>query len=271
MESIVTIRASSLAELFDCPARWEAKHLRGLRLPSSGAARLGTAVHAGTALFDQSRLDGNPLSADEAAGALVDALHSKDDESGNGEVDWSETHPKDAERIGLALHARYCADIAPLQDYVGVEVPCERLEIADLGIALTGTTDRIRRLPDGQLGIADLKTGGRAVGSDGIAVTQGHGPQMGVYELIAEFAVSQALTAPAQIIGLQTGKTASAQRVGTGEIHDARAALLGDEYAPGLLEHASRLIHAGAFYGNPKSVLCSAKYCPAHPTCKFKG
>lgn len=271
MNTIITIRASSLAELFDCPARWEAKHLLGMRLPSSGAARLGTAVHAGTALFDQSRLDGHPLTAEEAAGALVDTLHGKDDAEGNGEVDWGDTDPRSAEKIGLALHARYCADIAPHQDYTGVEVSCERLEITDLGIALTGTTDRIRMLPDGQLGIADLKTGGRAVGSDGAAVTQGHGPQMGVYELIAEFAVGQPLTAPAQIIGLQTGKTASAQRVGTGEIHGARDALLGDEERPGLLQHASRLIHSGSFYGNPKSVLCSARYCPAHATCKFKG
>jgi len=36
---IIPIRASSLAELFDCPARWEAKNLLGMRMPSSGAAR----------------------------------------------------------------------------------------------------------------------------------------------------------------------------------------------------------------------------------------
>jgi hypothetical protein len=269
--SIVTVRASSLAELFDCPARWAAKHLEGKRLPSSGAARLGTAVHASTALFDQSRLDGSPLTANDTAGALVDALYKKDDEEGNGEVEWGDTDPREAERIGLSLHARYCADIAPQQDYVGVEVPCEKLEITDLGLALTGTTDRIRRLADGRLGIADLKTGARAVGSDGEASTQGHGPQMGVYELIAEFAIGQPLTAPAQIIGLNTGKTAAAQRVGTGQIENARAVLIGDEESPGLLEHASHIIHSGQFYGNGKSTLCSPKYCPNHPTCKFKG
>ena len=46
---MTTIRASSWADLFDCPARWYAKNVQGLRLPSSGAAALGTAVHAGTA------------------------------------------------------------------------------------------------------------------------------------------------------------------------------------------------------------------------------
>lgn len=264
--NIVTIRASSLAELFDCPARWEAKHLLGMKMPASGKARLGTAIHASTALFDESRLNGSPLTADDCAGALVDAINKPDED-----VDWEEDSPKDAERIGLALHSRYCAEIAPQQDYVGVEVKCERLKITDIGIALTGTTDRIRRTADGSLGIADLKSGGRAVGTDGRAVTAGHGPQLGVYELLTEHAFGVKLDAPAQIIGLNTGKTAAAQRVGTGEVGNARAALVGDEDSPGLLQHASALIHSGGFYGNSKSVLCSAKFCPRFTTCKFRG
>ena len=74
MES-VAIRASSLSELFDCPARWAAKHLDGLRMPSSGAAQLGTAVHAGTALYDTSRLPGgSPITIDDAAGAVVESF-----------------------------------------------------------------------------------------------------------------------------------------------------------------------------------------------------
>ncbi|WP_026641148.1 RecB family exonuclease [Bordetella petrii] len=263
---IIPIRASSLAELFDCPARWEAKHILKMRMPSSAAARLGTAIHAGTAAFDQAKLDGSPISADDAAGALVDVLHDTMEE-----VDWEDTKPSDAERVALALHTRYCAEIAPHQDYVAVELTCERLEITDLGLALTGTTDRVRRLPDGQKGITDLKSGKTAVGADGRVATAGHGPQMGVYELLAEFSIGEPLTAPAQIIGLQTGKTAAAQRVGTGEIVEARGALVGTADSPGLLEHASRIIHSGSFYGNPKSYLCSARYCPRHSTCKFKG
>ncbi len=263
---LVFIRASSLGELFDCPARWSAKYIDGLRSPRSAAAQLGTAVHAGTAVFDASRLPGgSPVSADDAAGALVDAIHHPEED-----VEWEDTAPNEAERIALALHTKYCADIAPRQTYMGVEVKCEKLELPDLGIALTGTTDRVRKTDQG-LGIADLKTGGKAVGVDGRAVTQGHGTQLGVYELLAENAMGLQITAPAQIVGMQTAKTAAGQRVGTGEVPNARAALVGTEEQPGLLEHASRLIHSGAFYGNPKSFLCSAKYCPAHPTCRFKG
>ena len=41
-------------------------------------------------------------------------------------------------RNALALHRRYCADIAPQQTYRAVEATCEALTISDLGITLTG-------------------------------------------------------------------------------------------------------------------------------------
>ena len=41
MSDLVRLRASSLPELFDCPARWEAKHVKNMRLPTSAAAQLG--------------------------------------------------------------------------------------------------------------------------------------------------------------------------------------------------------------------------------------
>ena len=262
MSDLFSIRASSLAGLFDCPARWKSSHIDGLRLPRSPAAQLGTAVHASTAVFDSSRMPGaDPVSADDAAGALVDAIHNPGED-----VNWEDTKPNDAEKTGLLIHARYCSEIAPRQTYRGVEINCERLEIADLGICLTGTTDRVRETPDG-IGIADLKTGGRAVSADGTAVTQGHGLQIGVYELLAEHALGIPITAPAQVIGMSTTKT---PKIGTGEIVGARAALLGTPEHPGALEFAAQLIHSGNFYGNPKSMLCSKKYCPAHPTCQFK-
>lgn len=262
---ITPIRASSLSEMFDCPARWAAKYLFGMRGPCSGAAQLGTAVHAGTAAYDASRLGGaTPISADDAAGALVDAIHNPD-----YDVDWDGTNPNDAERIALALHTRYCAEIAPRQRYVAVELLCESLEITELGIVLTGSTDRVRETSMGH-GIADLKTGARAVGADGLVTTQGHAAQLGVYELLAQHSMGLSITAPAQIIGLNTGKMVMAQRVGIGEVSGAKELLLGTDEQPGLLQYASNMLRSGDFYGNSKSMLCSPKYCPAHATCRFK-
>lgn len=269
---LVHIRASSLGDLFDCPKRWEAKNILQMWMPTNYKARLGTAVHAGTAAFDAARLDGSPITADEAAGALVDALYKTIDEDGRDDViDWEGENPKQYEAIGLALHSTYCNGLALKQDYVAVELRCENLSFPDLGLVLKGTTDRVYRTADGLLGIADVKTGATAVAADGTVKTSGHGAQLGVYSLLAEYGIGSPITAPAQIIGMQTGKTPKAQRVAVGEIADVRSALVGDEDDPGLLEHASKIIHSGSFYANPKSMLCGEKFCPIYNTCKFRG
>ena len=239
----ILIRASSLAGLFECPARWEAQNIRGLRTPSSGSARLGTAVHTSTALFDTSRMKGTGITPDEAAGAAVDAIHKPDEE-----VVWDDLQPTEAERIALSLHRLYCSTIAPRQTYAAVEATCERLDIADLGIALTGTVDRVRRTEDGY----------------------GNAAQLAVYELLAEHSTDICIEAPAQIIGLQVAKTERGQRVATGTISGGRDLLIGDEEFPGLLEMAATLIHSGNFYGNPRSNGCGEKYCPIFNTCKWR-
>ncbi len=260
----ITIRASSLPELFDCPARFEAKYVKGMRMPRSGAAQLGTAVHAGTALFDSRRLEGNPVTADEAAGAVVDAVHRPEED-----VDWGENIPGEAEAIGIALHKRYCQEIAPKQQYVAVEAKCDRLEISDIGIALTGTTDRVTFTDDGY-GIADIKTGKSAVSADGTVKTAGHAAQLAVYELLAGAALGRVIEAPAQIIGLQVAKTEKGRRAAIGTITGARELLICDDTGPGLLQIAADMLHTGRFFGNSRSQLCNPKYCPAYNVCRWR-
>lgn len=265
MPEPVQIRASSLGELFDCPARWEAKHIRNLRLPTSAAAQLGTAVHAGTALYDQSVIAGSPLTPDECAGAVVDAIYKPE-----FEVNWDDMPQREAEQIGIPLHKMYCGQIAPKQEYAAVEALCEDLTIEDLGITLTGTVDRVRKTDDG-FGISDLKTGKSAVAADGTVKTRGHAAQIGVYEILAQAVLGVPMRAPAQIIGLQVAKTEKGRRVGTGEISMAREVLLDSEDGdPGFLRMASKLVHSGDFYGNPRSQLCSEKFCPVFNTCRWR-
>lgn len=262
---MITIRASALSDFLDCPARAEAKHLLGKRTPSSGRALLGTAVHASTAVYDQSTLQGAGITADEAAGAAVDAIRRPNDD-----VVWDDDSADEVEGIAVALHKLYCTEIAPTQEYAAVEVACERLEITDLGIALTGTTDRVRATEDG-FAISDIKTGKTAVAADGTVKTQGFSYQLGVYELLAERASGLPITAGARIVGLQAGKTAKGQRAGvSAPVDGARDTLIGDEDSPGVLEMVAKMIHAGAFPGNPRSMMCGPKYCPIHPTCRFR-
>lgn len=264
MNAIVTIRASSLGELFDCPARFYAKQILGLRTPGNAKSTLGTAVHASTAVYDQSVIDGSGITIEDAKAAAVDAIYRPE-----YDVDWEESSPQEAETIALSLHTKYCKEIAPQHEYAAVEIKCDRLEISDLGIALTGTTDRVRITDEGY-GISDLKTGKSAVGSDGVVSTKGHAFQQGVYELLAEQASGLPITAPAEIIGMNTAKTEKSQRTGVGYITGAREVLLGDGESAGVLETAAAMIHGGNFFGNPRSMLCHKTYCPIFNNCKYR-
>lgn len=262
----ITIRASALSDFFDCPARAEAKHLLGKRVPSNGKALLGSAIHKSTAVYDRSQLEGQGITIDEAAGAAVDLIHKPEEET---RLDDDEK-PADIEKVAVALHRLYCTTIAPTQEYAAVEVQCEKLEIVDLGITLQGTTDRVRKVGDGY-GIADLKSGGNAVAADGKVKTNGHAYQLGVYELLAESASGIPITEPARIIGLQTGKTERGQRAGVSDgVSGARDVLVGDADSPGVLEMVSKMIHSGIFPGNPRSMMCHEKYCPVYAACKFR-
>lgn len=262
------IRASSLSDLFDCPARWEARYITKLPpLPTSGNARLGTAVHAGTALYDQSRIIHAGLTIDDAAGAVVDSIW----DSSKEDTDWSETPQREAEKIALALHSKYCREISPRFEYVDVEAECSALTIRDLDITLTGTTDRVYQdTLTGEYGIADIKTGKNAVSAKGEVKTASHAAQIAVYELLAEQATARPINADAKIIGLATAKTSASQRAGIGTISGAKEVLLGSDTHKGLLEMASAMIKTGIFYGNPKSSLCNPKYCPNYQLCKFR-
>lgn len=262
---VITIRASAVSDFFDCPARAEAKHLLGKMCANTGASALGTAVHAGTALFDKARLEGNPILAHEAAGAVVDAIRRPDED-----VAWEDVSVQDAERVALALHSKYCNTVAPRFDYAAVELTCDPLLIPDLNLALTGTTDRVRKAATGALGIADLKTGKWKVAKDGTVDAGEHKVQLGIYELIASATLGEDLSLPPLIIGMNTAKTADAQRVGYGEVNDTREMLVGTEERPGLLQMLASMLHSGSFYGNPRSQLCTPRWCPVFKGCRYR-
>jgi len=262
---MIKIRASSLGELFDCPARWESKYILNMNMPTNTKALLGTAIHASTAVYDQSQLDKSGITIEDSKAAAVDALFNPKED-----VLWDDETAKDLEPIALSLHSKYCNFIAPKFEYVAVEVKCDSLIIVDLGIELTGTTDRVYVNSIGEHGIGDVKSGKAAVGADGVVATKGHGYQMGVYELLAEQGSGLAIDAPAQIMALTTAKTEKSQRYGIGEITGAREILLGDEHQTGVLQEASRLIKSGVFIGNPKSMMCHKNYCPKYQVCRFR-
>jgi RecB family exonuclease len=263
----IDIRASSLGEMFDCPARWYARNVERIKSPSSGAAQLGTSLHAGTGLYDSSRIaDGTPASIEDALDCFVDAVRNPAEE-----VAWTDITPAQAIDRGVLLVTRYCREIAPTRAYQAVELQCDPLPIrAENGvlITLTGTADRIRVLDD-KRGIADLKSGARIV-KDGAVDVDKHAVQLGTYELI-EVLVKQTtgedMLLDAEIIALPTKGPAVPV---TATVRRPSRLLLGDNDHPGLLDVAAAMAKSEAFFGNPKSVLCSAKYCPAYAKCWWR-
>jgi hypothetical protein len=261
-----TIRASSFGSLFDCPHRWEGVHVMGMRMPSSPRAAIGQGVHAGTAAFDRARIDGKPMRIVDAGEVALEAMQSQPD------VDWNldpDLRVSSAESLVLAVTTRYCSQISPNYEFVEVETTTKPLTIdcgGDILITLTGTLDRARvRAGSAGVGISDVKTGLRAV-SQGVAVTGPHRAQIGTYELLLTHTTGQPITLPGEVIGLSTsgnGETA------VGEVHGARDLLVGTEDYPGLIEHAATMFRSGLFYPNPKSSLCSPRYCARWATCRY--
>lgn len=264
--SVYTVRASSWGSLFDCAYRWEAEHLLKIRKPAGLRALLGTSVHAGTAAYDQARIDGTGLTVDDAAAVLVDTLHHPD-----YEVDYHQDdglNVRDAERIGLALHVRYCTEISPQFDYLEVETRLDPMEIdcgGGIRIRLTGSMDRARVASHGAgVVIPDVKTGARVV-SRGVAQMKGRSAQTGTYQLMYE-QTRGIRTDGAQIIALST---AGRNEVAVSPVFDARRVMVGTDDAPGLIQHAAEMFRTGLFPPNPQSPICSPKYCGRWATCIY--
>jgi hypothetical protein len=240
-----------------------------MRRPSGIRALLGTAVHAGTAAFDQAKLDRKPITAMEAADYLLDALHKPTDE-----VDYKQDRSinmKQAEQIGLTLLTKYCHEISPRYEFKAIEMKMQPMDI-DCGdgliIRLKGTMDRARiayaNEGHGAL-IPDVKTGARLFTEDNEVILKARSAQLGAYQLMYEDNTGEH-TVGSEIIALET--TASA-RVGVSKTFDAKRAMTGTPTQKGLIEYAAGIFKTGDFLPNPQSALCSEKFCSRYSTCLF--
>jgi hypothetical protein len=264
--SLVTVRASSWGGLFDCAYKWEGEHLLGMRRPAGLRATLGTAIHAGTAAFDQARIDNNPISAMDAADVFMDALHNPTDE-----VDYKQDRSitmREAEVTGLTLHTRYCNEISPKFDFKAVELKMEPFEVNcgnGITIRLTGTMDRARVAASGQgVVIPDVKTGTRVI-ENGAVSLKGKSAQLGAYQLMYENTTGEQ-TVGAQIIALPTSGTPEPR---ISPVWDAKSKMIGNDTAPGFIELAATMFKHDFFPPNPQSPLCSKKYCARFDACSY--
>lgn len=267
-DDTIFIRASSLSGYPDCPRRAASKLFRPailaagfvLRdLASSIGASVGTAVHAGAAMaLKHKALHGDLGSESDANDRVVETL--REEAAPGVQYDRETPELNTAEQQALRMTRVYRQSVAPSIEPILVE---ERLE-AELrpGLVLTGQSDVIAREPGK---VRDLKTG-KKMGK--------HAPQIGSYSLLARSAgieINEASIDFVQRVSMkkpQPDAVSAAVRVAEAEtaavniLRTIDADFLtfrkGDERL-GLLPG-----DPWAFLANPNSMLCSAKWCPAH-------
>jgi hypothetical protein len=271
MADVFRIRASSFGALYECAYRWEAIHILKMASRVGMKAHMGSAIHAGTAVFDASRLPGagDPATPADAVEAAIEYLNTPNEDEVDVTLD--DVTPREAESRTRALVAAYCRDIAPRYDFIAVEMTVRPMQI-DCGdgvvIELAGTLDRTRAFRShAGVGISDLKSGTRAVTKGEVATTK-HKLQVGTYEVLYQHTTGVKPTAPASIIALPTSGSGEIKE---GFIHDAAKAVVGTHEEYGALQLAADTFRTGMFRPNPNSVLCGEKYCPRWQTCIYHG
>lgn len=232
------------------------------RLSYSVAATIGAATHrAGEVILREKAESGSPptvgVGTDAARDYLVEAL-------AQGEItyDGLTANRTDALRQVIAMSRTYYHKVAPRISPTLVE---HRLEADFGGIVVSGQADVVAVEP-GQ--IDDLKTGARIPGNFNaqigcyslLARSAGLEIEQGAIDFIKRVPVGRVQPDPIRIIVPLAIAEQTAMNVIRHIVDDLRVFREGDD----------RLgLKAGdpaAFLANPNSVLCSAKYCPAHGT-----
>jgi len=265
MSDPIEIRSSSWGDLADCALRWQAIHVYDFRTPATVPAHMGTAVHFGSAVYDTGRMDKNDVSIADAVEAAVDAFEHPEEDIRWRNDDYSK---KDALTITIKATEAYCKELSPGNDYSAVELRPEPLDISVEGqtIRISGKMDRTRIVKEKQgVGIRDIKTGRARVSAAGQVNTNGDKFQIGVYEVLTEHSLNQPVTAAGEIAAVNTTKHV---RTGVGKVYAAKELMLGSETEPGMIETAAKMVKHGLFPPNPRSRLCSERWCPIYHLCK---
>jgi hypothetical protein len=266
------IRCSALSGYPDCPRRgaarlfWREIEAAGYRLARTvrgiGAA-IGTSTHksAATTLEEKAR-SGKlpPLSV--AQDAAVATLHDELAGEIRYDTDRGPTHnASQAEAQTLAMSSAYHRVVAPTVEPIIVE---QRLEAeVEPGLILSGQPDLVCREP---AQVRDLKSGTRRPGSNA--------PQLGGYSLLArsngmdiaeaaiDFVQRVAVNKPQPDPVTDPVPIGPAETAAVNIIRTIARDL--DVFRHGDPERRIMPGDPWAFMANPASMLCSAKWCPAH-------
>lgn len=276
----IWIRASSLSTLFDCPERWAAQHpqLGAMRMPSSAASAIGTAVHAGCEVYDMARL----IRVRPSLGDALDAAVEKIDKP-EYEVIWDDFNQRQAKSIATQLVQSYCTAFSSRFEFDAIEMDMDYLDVVaanGLKIRFTGKIDRRRVLrfkavgdqpARTRRGICDIKTGKKVILGDGSVNVQVSGAQMAVYELLELMSTNTLGKSDMLPVMIFAFPTVGKNQPAVSEIKEPPHRLLtGDADHKGAIDIAADMIKSGNYYGNARSMLCTPRYCPKHGNCRWQ-
>lgn len=260
--ALLKVRASTLAGWPDCERRGATKVLRA-EIEAAGytlrgerrniGAIIGTAVHFSAKEVLSEKMNGRTAPASFAADAAITSLRTATDVT-EINFDKETVDANDAERVAKRMALTFRTHVVPMVEPIAVE---ERLEAdAGNGLILSGQSDLVAIEP---YRVVDLKTGKR----------RGHyKPQLGAYTLLNRShgrPITKALETFVQRVPF--GKPQPDPITVEHNLADAETA------AANVIERIGQTVarfratkDPWSFMANPSSMLCSAKFCPAHGT-----
>ena len=167
-----TLSPSQLSTLLECPRRYFLRTSARADVPASGAAALGSIVHA---VVQRAQADG---ASREELVALLDGL-------------WEDQYPAEIGWVGRAQHDEAVRALdkflawqrSRLAEVVAVEEKFRfPVDIDGFGLVIVGALDRLEREPDERLRVVDFKTSKTPYSQ---AKTDGL-EQLGVYQLAVD-------------------------------------------------------------------------------------
>ena len=256
----IIVRPSSLPTYPDCARRWAANHLRAMvtaagyslrQLGRQIGAAVGTATHAAAAAAFRARKDGQPIGADceEAGMAALDAEIEV-------AVGWDDTTP-DRNTAQHQIRRQYRVYREAVIEKVEPLVIEGQVEaVRPSGVIVSGRTDLVIAAP---VVLRDLKTG---------RAKRANGAQYGTYSRLLR---SNGTPVTALIEDYVARVAKGASQPHPEEIpYDIAASEAQSEAILRRIESDLRAFsatgEAEVFLANPNSMLCSARYCPAHGT-----
>jgi RecB family exonuclease len=241
----VRVSPSKVASFDECGLRW-------LLETSGGTEPANFAQHVGVLVHD---LASDLPEADEAT--LGRELDRRWPRLGLAPSWLTDVQRGRAEQMVAKLAAYYATTRAEGRTLVGAEV---EVQVAIGRAIIAGRVDRLDRMPDGSLRVADLKTGKYAA-----TVVDGEvNPQLGVYQLAVQqgaFTGEEPVSAGAELVYVGTPTKAPAVRDQTALPAD------GPSWARELLEQVTDGM-AGAVFEAKEGPHC--RTCPARASCPIQ-